>query len=94
MLIVKRHEILCIIIKFLCRIEKITIICCCCCSPDSLKLGFRCSWRLEVRILWPFLMNVPLGTVESGMGHYKNHIGHYDIITRKGGKWNYTLPFL
>ena len=21
------------------------------CSPDSLKLGFRCMWRLEVRTL-------------------------------------------
>ena len=25
------------------------------CSPDSLKLGFRCTRRLELRILWPIL---------------------------------------
>ena len=24
-----------------------------CSSPDSLKLGFRCKRRLELRILWP-----------------------------------------
>ncbi len=25
------------------------------CSPDYLKLGFRCTRRLKVRILWPIL---------------------------------------
>ena len=25
------------------------------CSPDSLKLGFRCTRRLELRILWIIL---------------------------------------
>ena len=28
---------------------------CCCCSHDSLKLGLRCTRRLEVRILWSIL---------------------------------------
>ena len=59
--------------------------CCCCSSPDSLKLGFRCTQSLVVRILWPISILVSFAhSWVYSMLHYelaRNSRGSYSIIT-------------
>ncbi len=59
--------------------------CCLCSSPDSLKLGFRCTQKLVVRILWAMFRLVSFAhSWMCLMIHFnltRNSRGSYSIIT-------------